>query len=345
MESRQLIKIHFVFWIAVISVTLLNALTYINHALFVPQLSGAISILIYNALTFYFFYGFITKRFLENRRYTKTAVIGLAYLTASGFIVTYFTYFLFVYTYPASVPVKYTHSEWVVNFIYGVMGIGTIYSLLGILSRVSVVWYTDKQKQAETEKQNLAIELAMLRAQVNPHFLFNTLNNIKSLVKSLPPKAVYSIEKLNGIMNYMLYESSLETVPFEKEITYIKDYIELERIRYSSPEYITFNVTGNYSGVKIPPLIFMPFIENAFKHGNKLKEPPGIRINIDINDNAVNFFTKNYVKDNSETRIKNSGFGLKNIRRRLGLLFGNKYELKILNENKEFSVNLKLILT
>lgn len=344
MESRPVIKIHFAFWAVVISVSLLDTFTYIDNKLFIPQLAGTFAIIIYNIITFYFCYSVISNGFLENKKYIKPAVTWLIYLSVTGFAVTYFTYYLFISTYPASVPVKFTHSEWVTSFIYGVMGIGTIYSLLGILSRLSLVWYRNKQKQSETEKQNLAIELAMLRAQVNPHFLFNTLNNIKSLVKSLPSKAVYSIEKLNGIMNYMLYESSLETVPFEKEIAYIKDYIELERIRYSSPEYISFTVNGDYSGVKIPPLIFMPFIENAFKHGNKLKEPPGIRISIGINNNEVNFFTKNYVKDNTETRIKNSGFGLKNIRRRLSLLFGSNYELKIFNENKEFSVNLKLML-
>jgi len=183
----------------------------------------------------------------------------------------------------------------------------------------------------------------MLRAQINPHFLFNTLNNIKSLIKSLPSKAVFSIDKLTGIMQYMLYESSFDIVPLANEIDHINNYIDLEKIRYSDPNFIDFKISGDYSKIQIPPLIFMPFIENAFKHGNKLKPAPGIMIRIDVSETNLHFEIKNFIKENYETQTKNSGFGLANIKRRLDLLFDNKYELKIVNEDKTFAV--KLILT
>jgi len=142
----------------------------------------------------------------------------------------------------------------------------------------------------------------------------------------------------------MLYESSQETVPLVNEITHICNYLDLEKIRYSDPGFIDFNITGDYSKINIPPLIFMPFIENAFKHGDRLRTAPGIRIKIDVLKSIIHFEINNFIKENYELQRKDSGFGLSNIRRRLDLLFENKYELIIADENKTYSVKLNLII-
>ena len=143
----------------------------------------------------------------------------------------------------------------------------------------------------------------------------------------------------------MLRESSLETVPLITEIDHINNYLDLEKIRYSDPDFIDFSVSGNCSAISVPPLIFMPFIENAFKHGNKLKPAPGIIIKINVLEKNVHFEIRNFIKENYENMNKNSGFGLPNIRRRLDLLFDKKYELKIDNENKVYAVKLNLNLS
>lgn len=344
MENGTILKFHIIFWIVVISISLLDAFTYIENVLFIPQLTATLSILFYIIFSFYVFYFTISKKLFTKKRAVYSALLGLVYITISGFIVTLLSYYPFTYFYPATVPVKFTHKEWVTNFIYGVMVSGTVFSILGSLSKVSLIWYRSKMKQMDTEKQNLSNELAMLRAQINPHFLFNTLNNIKSLIKSLPSKAVYSIEKLNSIMDYMLYESSHEKVPLTKEIGYIKNYLELEKIRYADPDFIVFTISGDYNDIMVPPLIFMPFIENAFKHGNKLAPAPGIVILLDISRHSIFFTIRNFVKDNSEVKNKNSGFGLPNIRRRLDLLFDKDYTLDISTQNKEFSVKLNFLI-
>ncbi len=345
MENGTILKFHIIFWIVVISVSLLDTFTYIENILFLPLLTGTIIILIYNSLSFYLFYYILSQKLLRKKYAVYTVLAGLVYITISGFSVVLLSYYPFIYFYPPDVPVKFTHQDWVVTYIYGVMASGTIYSILGSLARISLIWYRSKIKQMETEKQNLTNELAMLRAQINPHFLFNTLNNIKSLIKSIPAKAVYSIDKLNGIMDYMLYESSLEKVPLSNEIRYIKNYLELERIRYTDPDYIVFSITGDYSGVQVPPLIFMPFIENSFKHGNKLKPSPGIIIKMDITESRILFSTKNFTKENNSSGNKNSGFGLPNIRRRLDLLFDKNYELKIEPGSSEFIVKLNFLIS
>lgn len=260
----------------------------------------------------------------------------------SSFVFTLISYYPFVYYYPEPVPAEYTLSNWIKGSIYDMIAYNTIFLILGSLSKVTLIWYRNQIKQKETEKQNITNELAMLRAQINPHFLFNTLNNIKSLIKSLPSKAEFSIDKLTGIMQYMLYESSFDMVPLANEINHINNYIDLEKIRYSDPNFIDFKISGDYSKIQIPPLIFMPFIENAFKHGNKLNPAPGIIIRIDVSETNLHFEITNFIKENYETQNKNSGFGLANIKRRLDLLFENKYELRILNENKTFAVKLNL---
>lgn len=345
MENGTILKFHIVFWIVVISVSLLDTLTYIENILFLSLLTGTIIILIYNSLSFYLFYFGLSRKVLIKKKSVYTVLAGLVYITISGFTIVLLSYYPFIYFYPSSVPVKLTHQDWVVTYIYGVMASATIFSILGSLAKISLIWYRSRIRQIETEKQNLTNELAMLRAQINPHFLFNTLNNIKSLIRSIPAKAVYSIDKLNGIMDYMLYESSLEKVPLSNEIRYIKNYLELERIRYSDPGFIVFSITGDYSGVQVPPLIFMPFIENSFKHGNKLKHSPGIIIKLDITERRIFFSTRNFTKENGGSGNRNSGFGLPNIRRRLDLLFDKNYELKIEPGGGEFNVKLNFLIS
>jgi two-component system, LytTR family, sensor kinase len=343
-EKKTVIKFHVIFWIVVPLFSFFNTITYIGNELFFTVLINTSLNLIYNFLTFYLFY-FLISPWILNKKIILSSVFWLLYLPVSAIIISYTLYFPYIYSYPGTVPAKLTPVYWIKNTIYSIISLSTIFSILGSLSKVSLTWYRNQIKQKETEKQNISTELAMLRAQINPHFLFNTLNNIKSLTKSLPVKAIYSIDKLKGIMQYMLYESSFETVPLENEITHIINYLDLEKIRYSDPDFIDFKISGDYSGMNVPPLIFMPFIENAFKHGDKLKSAPGIIFKLIASENKILFESVNYIKDNYEQRNKNSGFGLTNIRRRLDLLFGNKYELNIVNENKTFTVKLNLIIS
>lgn len=294
-----------------------------------------------NIVTFYFFYFSVTPQKFNKKGIILLVVFGLIYLTIAGFISCFIIYLPIAYSNSPTDAVNYALANGF-NFIYQVTAYLTIVSILGSLSKVALIWYNDQIKQKDTVKQNISNELAMLRAQINPHFLFNTLNNIKSLVKSIPSKAVYSVDKLTGMMRYMLYESSLGSVPLDNEIAHINNYIDLEKIRYSDPGFIDFKISGDYTNIPVPPLIFMPFIENAFKHGNKLKPSPGIKIIIDVLKQNIHFEITNFKKENYEAHNKNSGFGLSNIRRRLDLLFGDKYDLLIENADKTFTVKLNL---
>jgi two-component system, LytTR family, sensor kinase len=345
MEKKTVIKFHIIFWVVVLTISLFQAFIYIENTLFVSLLTNACLTTIFNGFTFYIIYFAVSQKIFNKRRVIFLLFLGIIYLMFSSFVFALISYYPFMYFYPEPIPAEYTLSNWIKGSIYDLIAYNTIFLILGCLSKVTLIWYRNQIRQKETEKQNITNELAMLRAQINPHFLFNTLNNIKSLIKSLPSKAVFSIDKLTGIMQYMLYESSFDKVSLTNEINHINNYIDLEKIRYSDPNFIDFKISGDYSEIQIPPLIFMPFIENAFKHGNKLKPAPGIIIRIDVAETNLHFEITNFIKENYEMQNKNSGFGLVNIKRRLDLLFDNKYELKIVNKNKTFAVNLNLTIS
>jgi two-component system, LytTR family, sensor kinase len=344
MENKTLIKLHIIFWAVLTSILLFS--TYISSIdiVSVPRYISASVRLLLNIFTFYSFYFFVTPKIFSKKGIINLISFEIVYLLVFGFIFAFLTYYPLAYIKSPDNPFDYTLANGIKDRIFSAISYTSMVAALGTLSKVSLIWYRNQIKQKEREKQNISNELAMLRAQINPHFLFNTLNNIKSLTKSLPSKAINSVDKLISIMQYMLYESSQYNVPLINEIGHINNYLDLEKIRYSDPDFIDFKISGDYSKILIPPLIFMPFIENAFKHGNRLCPVPGIKILIEVQESNIHFEIINYTKDNIDAQSKNSGFGLANIGRRLDLLFEDKYELNITNENNTYSVKLNLII-
>jgi len=343
MDKKYAVKLHIGFWLIVFSISILFSLIYIGNAIFVPLIVRNLFTLLFDIISFYLFYIILSPKLFTKKGMILIAFWEVAYLFVSAPLFSVISFFLYKYFYTLTIkPYEISLAVWISNNIYTILARNLIFSILGCLSKISFIWYKNQVKEREIEKQNITNELAMLRAQVNPHFLFNTLNNIKSLVMDIPSKAIISTGKLINIMNYMFFESSIEKVPFENEIAHINNYLDLERIRFINPDYIDFKISGDYSGVMIPPLIFMPFIENTFKHGDKLKPAPGIFIKFDITGTNILFEINNFIKENYVMHNKKSGFGLSNIKRRLDLLFGDKYKLLITNENNIFRVKLNL---
>ncbi|MDX9705685.1 MAG: histidine kinase [Weeksellaceae bacterium] len=216
------------------------------------------------------------------------------------------------------------------------------YAFLGIIFRLGIEWFEKRDKQKELEKQNIKTELALLRAQINPHFLFNTLNNINSFAQTNSDKTSYAIIKLSSIMRYMLYEANAEKVFLVNEIQYIQNYIDLQKLRYKNPNFIELKTSGINSKIQIPPMLFIPFIENVFKHGKK-SEDEKIEIRIEVNEHEINFFCKNTKRVLNETeKISNAGIGIANIKRRLEILFPANNKLDIFENEKHYIVNLKI---
>jgi LytS/YehU family sensor histidine kinase len=187
-------------------------------------------------------------------------------------------------------------------------------------------------------------ELNFLKAQINPHFLFNTLNNLYYLAFTQSPNTTEVIAKLSQMMRYMIYDSNHSLVPLNKEIEYMQNYISLERLRLNNVIPIRFDVQGNPEEVRIAPLIFITFLENAFKHGVSNNKPDAW-VNISVRLEGKDCI---YQVENSKISLggdAKSGIGLQNVRRRLELTYPGKYQLAINDQSDRYSIQLNLILS
>lgn len=206
-------------------------------------------------------------------------------------------------------------------------------------------YFRHEAERKETENRQLTSELRFLRAQVNPHFLFNTLNNLYYLALNQSPQTPEIIAKLSGMMRYMLHESNHPTVPLNKEIEYMENYIELEKLRLNDDVPIAFGVDlGADAGARIVPLILITFLENAFKHG--ISNGGGnswITVSVQVEGRQMRYEVRNgKVGQTEKTVTEKSGIGLVNVRRRLELSYPNEHELTITEDDTEYAVRLLL---
>ena len=211
--------------------------------------------------------------------------------------------------------------------------------------KITNEWFRNEKQKKELENEQLNSELAFLKSQVNPHFLFNILNNICSLARKKSDETENSIIKLSQIMRYMLYESKDEKVSLEKEVGYLKNYIELQRLRISAEVIINFTIEGNPENYLIEPMLLIPFVENAFKHGISYVDDSRIEISLKVGEKSIHFTVENYIiAKNDENITVESGIGLKNVLRRLELLYPGKHEISIKDDKVKYLVDLKISL-
>jgi len=191
--------------------------------------------------------------------------------------------------------------------------------------------YSQTEKlQKELEKEKLNSELAFLKNQISPHFFFNTLNNIYSLIGINVEDSRKAVLTLSKLMRYLLYESEQGNPRLSSEIMFMKNYIDLMKLRMSDKISLKVSFPDTFEDINIPPLLFIPFIENAFKYGISYRETSLIDISMQIVDNSINFrCANNIVNTGEESKINNSGIGLENVNKRLNLLFPDKHVLKI----------------
>ncbi len=216
------------------------------------------------------------------------------------------------------------------------------FNLSGFLFKTIIEWIKDRKIKAELEKKNLQTELALLKSQISPHFLFNTLNNIDVLITKDAEKASVYLKKLSDILRFMLYDTKGETVPLSLELEYIEKYIELQRIRTSNESYINLSINGNANESNIAPMVFIPFVENAFKHASNKKTTDAIEIKFDISSDVIKFSCENYKGKNISPIQKQSGLGINLIEQRLNLLYKERHTLKIEDSDEKYVVTLTI---
>ncbi len=195
----------------------------------------------------------------------------------------------------------------------------------------------------EEQRERLQSELSFLRSQISPHFIFNILNSLVYLIRARSAQAEAVTIKLSELMRYMLYQSEDVQVPLEKELNYLRNYVELQKMRFEEDVVIRLNIEG-YGGMQsIEPMLMIPFVENAFKHGVGLIKDPEIDISLTYDESMLDFWVKNKINpENQEDKDSSSGIGLKNVKRRLELLYPGAHRLTFNNDGEWFTVHLNL---
>lgn len=337
---------HVLFWIGYIIFFYLQFSLYSDKFNSVGAISSLSLTAVVDILAAYFTVYFLLPQFLFKRKYLLFAALfilsaALA-IIIQRVIVYYISYPIFYGEEASAWSSSEMNTFWHINPFYSFINIYTVVSVFAVIKLLKY-WYKNQQTKAELESKNKTSELALLRTQLNPHFLFNTLNNIDTLISTNQEKASDAVIKLSEIMRFMLYEANSDRIPLDKEINYLESYISLQQMRLKSPFFVNFKNDVSCTGLSIAPMLFIPFVENAFKHGLKNIVTPGIDISLNCENGVINFEVVNRYSD-AEVQNKDatSGIGLINTQKRLELLYPNLYTLDISKDDGIFKVSLKI---
>lgn len=283
-----------------------------------------IAYVIFPVTIFYLFYGYFSPKVLKNRSIRNKIIPVIFVLVVPFLIIKLLSLFTLV--------------AW--SFLYSL----SLTYVITAFFAISGFFFCLLEHWAETQKlakENLQSELALLKNQINPHFLFNTLNNIDSLIKSNTEKASQTLLKLSEILRYMIYDTNVANIQLSDEIRHIESYIELQKLQFANPELVSISVHGNPDSIPIAPMLFIPFVENAFKHCTDKSIPDAIRISFTIQDKQVLFESENISgKSQKINKDEASGVGLNIVRRRLEIIYPGRHLLNIKEENNTFYVTL-----
>jgi two-component system LytT family sensor kinase len=296
---------------------------------------------------------------LPNYFFRKRNVLVIAFILISVFIIYYFIATLFKYFSPLG------------DYIFGLMKnfpvlvfdlarhsalreqLSSLPVIAGFAVMIKLIkrWWLKHKETEQLFQEKTKAELQLLKAQVHPHFLFNTLNNIYYFTLSDSPKAAELINKLSGLLHYILNECNQPLVQLKKEINMVRDYMALEKIRYGQQMNMTIDIQDKDSpplarevgrGL-IAPLLLIPFVENSFKHGvSKMLAHPWVKLEIIIENNTLHFSITNSRPKEAEPHVKKGNIGLKNVKKRLELLYPGTHDLNIISEPESFFVSLKV---
>jgi len=286
---------------------------------------------------FYASYSFLSPRFLKRKKILSLFLSGILVCISSALIQD---------IYLSIVPGPGIFNEqWssAIGITLTLTFIAIVNSITGLIMKGFISWYNDIKLKEALNKKNYEMELALIKSQINPHFLFNTINNIDVLIEKDAIKASTYLNKLSDIMRFMLYETKADKISLEKELTYIEKYIDLQKIRTSNSKFVNYSLEGNPRNLSIAPMLFIPFIENAFKHAEVKKSENSINIRVVIEKELIKFECQNKYSVNNHSDIDQSGLGNDLIQKRLGLLYPNKHALEVTNKNGNYGVKLSLL--
>ncbi|CAM1347270.1 sensor histidine kinase [Tenacibaculum insulae] len=337
-------KYHIIFWLSYFAFNVIRWGSYFDDYWYSLK-SNLVEFPLHIVLVYINLYYFIPK-FLTTKKY-KTYI--LFFLLALGVLYTVRTGLNYILVTKNIWPEMDAYQQaFTFNHIIAVT-IGELYVVaLATALKLTVDWVNQKGRIEALRKEHLKSELNFLKSQIQPHFFFNTLNNLYALTLEKSNLAPEVVLKLSDIMQYVIYDIKKSKVSLLKEIEYIQNYVDLELLRCHENSEIKINIEGNINDAKIPPLIFLSFIENCFKHGNKNSSDFYICIDIEKNTNNLLILTIRNSFEVNDSLLSNNlkkGIGNSNTKRRLDLIYKGNYNLDIFKEKETFTVKLEIPLT
>lgn len=338
-KNRQLTRIHLLFWgLFVLFGVIFNVASHhemrLNWPLFWADLTDPLTFIGYGrTILMCYFSLWLFDQLLQRRRYGLAVIVlmalvamdvSLRYLIEQRFLGPTFN----IWQYPSSIG------------LWTYFGENVFFSALGIFLCFVLKSINDFFRNEAIRHEKTSMELAYLKSQINPHFLFNTMNNLYGLSLTEPGRAPEVILRLGEMMRYMLYESNETFVLLSREIDYLNGFIELEKLRYPHEVNVRFTVEGNVNGIYIAPLLLICFVENAFKHGELRSREHMVTINLSTSDQTLYFEIDNRISHHSHD--PGGGIGLKNVARRLALLYPDKHTLQIDQTTEQFRAMLRI---
>lgn len=331
MKKQQLLFLHIFYW----SIYILGTFIF-PYLLFGKQADYfKITFAITSFICFYINYFFVIPKFFHLQNLSKTLIAFLlsvfCFVLIRYFVEEIFSpYFFGIRNYNEKTSLSFYFYD---NIYYSstTIFISTVFCLFKLMSDAEI-----EKRQLIEEKKNS--ELQALKTQINPHFIFNTLNNIYSLVYQNSEKALPAIEELSQLLRYSTKDLEKDFIPLEKEIGYLESLIELEKLRIKNPELLIINKKINFPTLNISPMLLVPFVENAFKHGDFSAK--GFTLNISDESQRIHFYLQNFKKSKSKDSV--SGIGIGNVKKRLEILYPNQHELNITESETDFTVDLKI---
>lgn len=341
---------HLVFWICVLISNILiygssrlTASQEMAHAVYIHTAYESLMFMTTHIFLTYAIIYFLFPRYLFKGKYIQ--------LVLGSIVVVLLTVLLsqFVAQYPVAyyreinnlTPMKY-HNYFVIGILGGFRG-GLTFGGFAIAIKLVKYWYFKKQELHQLQLEKTQIELKSLKDQLHPHFLFNTLNNLYAMTLPVEGKSSEVVMRLSDLLQYMLYECKADFVPLHKELQFIKHYIELEKLRFGNNLDLRFNIKGDIQNYRIAPLMLLPLVENAFKHGvSETIEQPWLSIDIDIQNNQLKCRVLNSKFPGKTGTHSEEGIGLKNLKQRLNLIYPEAHKIEIFDEEEMFIVQLNI---
>lgn len=351
MKKSFVVLLNIGFWACYIMLVLIIVSVYYRSGLYASDRGSRIVIALQNIflfafipslISFYAYYFLLFPKYLQQKKFFLSVILGVAISLGAAVL----AYILHRYLIESGRVIDMDQGgkngrSTALRVIFIMTFIGSLSGAVALVIKGFITWFNEiKLKEALREK-NHEMEMALIKSQIDPHLLFNTINNIDTLILRDPVEASKYLNKLSDIMRFVLYETGAEKILLSQEIEYIEKYIELQKIRTANESYVHFEVNGDVGNKSIVPMVFIPFIENAFKHTSNKKLENAIVIKIIVQDDAIQLVCENKY-DPKSVKQPNSGLGNELVQKRLDLIYKGRHTLDVHKGEELYSVQLTI---